>query len=150
MTEKIIIRQNKRYAIEFWAVDPNQPESSDYERVSGLHEVTPYGMMLFSLAGCTAQVVLSYAAHHGISLEEVEIRAVYERSFVEDCVDCENINRYEEKITEEIAFFGELKEDEPAKLFKIAHQCPIEKMYKQGVPIDVKKVDSSIIEKNGE
>lgn len=149
MAEKIIIRQNKYYEIEFWAVDPNLPGSDDYQRVGGLHEVTPNGMMLFSLAGCTAQVVLSYAAHHGISLEEVEINAIYERNYKQDCDDCENINRYEEKITQRIGFFGNLDQDEKMKLFKIAHQCPIEKMFKQGVRIDVDKVDSSIIEGSG-
>jgi putative redox protein len=136
MTEKIIVRQNKSFEVGFWAVDPNQPDSDDYQPVQGLHEVTPYGMMLVSLATCTAQVVLSYAQHHGVNLDEVEFRLQYERFYQEDCENCENINQYGEKIHKAITFLGDLTEVEKMKLFRIAHQCPIEKIFKQGIEIN--------------
>ena len=67
MTEKMIIRQNKDWQVGFWATDPNDPESEEFQPVHGLHEITPYGMMLASLGSCTAQVVLSYAQHHQVA-----------------------------------------------------------------------------------
>jgi uncharacterized OsmC-like protein len=136
MSEKVIVRQNKNYEIGFWAVDPNQPDSDDYQPVHGLHEVTPYGMMLVSLAACTAQVVLSYAEYHDVELDEVEFHVAYERVYREDCDDCENIDRYEEAINERIKFIGNLSDAEKQKLFKIAHQCPIDKMFRQGIQIN--------------
>jgi uncharacterized OsmC-like protein len=136
MSEKIILRQNKQYEVGFWYTDPNQPDNEDFQPVQGLYEVTPYGMMLFSLAGCTAQVLLSYASYHNISLDEVIIRADYERNYKDDCDDCENINEFDEKIIERIVLQGNLDERTRKKLFQIAHQCPIDKMFRSGIAID--------------
>lgn len=136
MSEKIIARQNKNYEIGFWAVDPNEPDTDNYQAVQGLHEVTPYGMMLISLASCTAQIVFSYAQHHDVALEEVEFHLAYERGYSKDCDDCEHIDRYEEEINERIKFSGNLSKAEKQRLFKIAHQCPIEKMFRQGIAIN--------------
>lgn len=136
MTEKMIIRQNKDWQVGFWATDPNDPDSEDFQPVQALHEITPYGMMLASLGSCTAQVVLSYAQHHDVALDEVEFRLSYERVFKEDCEDCERIERYDEQIHEQITFFGDLEEGEKQKLFKIAHQCPIDKMFRNGIEIN--------------
>ena len=127
MSEKVIVRQNNRFEVGFWAVNPHYPESDDFQPVHDLHEVTPYGMLLVSVATCTAQVVLSYAQNHGVSLEEVEFQMAYKRDYKEDCDNCEQTNRYEEQIEEEIEFFGDLNEDQREKLFQIAHQCPIAK-----------------------
>lgn len=80
MSEKVFVRQNKNFEVSFWAVNPEKPDSDDFQPVHALHEVTPYGMLLISLATCTAQVVLTYAQH-------------------------------------------------------LAHHCPIEKIYKQGIQI---------------
>jgi len=38
-------------------------------------------------------------------------------------------------VEEQITFNGELSQEEKQKLFQIAHQCPIEKIYKQGIEI---------------
>ena len=135
MAEKVIVRQNKKYEVGFWAVDPEKPDSDDYSSVHGLHEVTPYGMMLVSLANCTAQIVMAFAANHNIALDEVELRMKYERNYTEDCENCESSSQYEELIIEEIEFFGDLSKDQKKKLFKIAHLCPIAKIFQNGINI---------------
>ena len=138
MAEKVIIRQNKNYEVGFWAVDPNVPDSDDYSSVHGLHELTPYGMMLVSLANCTAQIVLAYAENHNVPLDEVELRMKYERDYNDDCENCETSNQFEEQITEKIEFIGELSTEQKEKLFKIAHLCPIAKIFEQGIDIETK------------
>lgn len=135
MAERIIFRQNRQFEVEFLASDPRTPDELDVSPVRGLHEVTPYGMMLFSLASCTAQVVMSYAEHHQIPVEEVELDVTYKRTFEEDCENCQDIDRYDEKIEESIKFVGDLAEGEERKLFRIAHQCPIQKMFEEGVEV---------------
>lgn len=147
MSEKVIVRQNSRFETGFWAVDPNLPDSDDFEPVEHLHELTPYGMLLASLANCTAQVVHAYAHNHNIPLREVELREVYHRSYREDCDNCEDIDRYEEHIEEQIAFQGEFKEETREKLFKIAHQCPIMKMLETGIEIESELLETSEIER---
>lgn len=136
MTEKIKFWQNKDFEVKFFATDPRDPEATEYQPIHGLHEVTPYGMMLFSLTGCTAQVILSYALHHGIDLEAVEFEASYERDYEEDCQNCETIDRYDEIILETIRLEGDLMPQEEQKLTQIAHQCPIHKMFTAGIPVE--------------
>jgi len=135
LSEKVIVRQNKDFQIGFWAVDPAKPDSVNYQPIHSLHEMTPYGMLLISLAACTAQVVLVYAQHHGLNLDEVEFRMAYDRVYKEDCEDCENIDRYEEKVEEQITFSGNLSQEDRQNSFQIAHHCPIEKILKQGMDI---------------
>ena len=136
MSERIVFKQNHQFQVEHYASEPREPDSDAVHRVQGLHEVTPYGMMLFSLASCTAQVVLSYAEHHQISLREVEFDVSYERVFAEDCDNCEEIDHYQEKIQELITLRGEITPEQREKLYRIAHQCPIHKMYEDGIVID--------------
>lgn len=143
MSEKVIVRLNRRFEMGVWAVNPNQRDSDEFEQVERLNELTPYGMLLVSVASCTAQVVHSYARHHGVPLMEVELREVYKRNYKQDCDDCENIDRYEEHIEEQIAFSGDLDADEREKLFKIAHQCPIVKMFETGIEIRSEQVEPS-------
>lgn len=136
MAERIIFRQNREFEVEFLASDPRTPEDLTVSAVRGLHEVTPYGMMLFSLASCTAQVVMSYANHHNVPVKEVELDVTYRRIFAEDCENCQEIDRYDEVIEESIAFKGDLQTQEKQKLFRIAHQCPIQKMFEEGIKVD--------------
>ncbi len=138
MSEKIIVRQNKDYQIEYKSVRPDQPDRGDYDPVHALHEVTPYGMLLISLASCTSQVVLSYASHHGLNLEAVEFQVDYDRIYKDDCDNCEQIDRYDEIISERITFEGNLTKNEQDKLFKIAHHCPIEKILRSGIRVESK------------
>jgi len=145
MAEKVIVRMNTNYEVMFWAVNPNEPDTENFEPVSQVHELTPYGMMLASLADCTGQVVISYAHHHDVGLYEVELRVEYERVFKEDCEACEGIDRYNEFIQEQISFHGDLSTKDRLKLHKIAHQCPIHQMFLQGIEIRsdlVEKVDA--------
>lgn len=142
MAETVVVRQNSRLETEFLAADPQVPESTP-QPVSHLHSVTPYGMMLNSLGACTTLVLHTYAQNHGLALELVEIRLQYRRVFMEDCEECETIDRYDEEILEEIALSGALSEREREKLFRIAHHCPIYKMYQDGITVKSRLAGSS-------
>ena len=134
MAENVIVRQNRRFETHVLAADPEEVTASP-QAVTHLHALTPYGMMLAGLGTCTALVVHTYAQHHGVALDDVEIRLEYRRKFREDCENCESIDRYTEQITEEIQFTGDLSDAEREKLFRIAHQCPIYKMYRSGIDV---------------
>lgn len=151
MSEKVIVHMKMSYQVGIWAVDPNKPNSEDFQPVSQVYELTPYGMMLASLADCTGQVVIAYARHHDVNLHAVELRAEYERVFKDDCEGCEGIDRYDEYIQEQISFHGDLSDQDRQKLLMIAHQCPIYKMFQQGIEIRsnlVEKVDSGEVSLN--
>ncbi len=134
MGEKVVVRQNSDFETEFWALDPEEPESGLYP-AEHLNSLTPYGMLLAGLGSCTAIVVNTYAQHHGIELKEVELSTGYARVFAEDCKSCEGVNEYEDRIQMEISFKGDITSEEQQKLFKIALQCPIHKMLRKGAQV---------------
>jgi uncharacterized OsmC-like protein len=141
--EKVIVRHNMRYETEFQIPDPEHPESGEFLSIAHIHALTPYGMMLASAGTCTTILLHSYAQNHSMALDEVEIALEYRRDFDRDCEDCEVTDRYEEQITQEIRLTGELDRKERRKLFAIAHQCPIEKILKNGIHIQSDLVEAS-------
>jgi putative redox protein len=135
MSERIVVRQYSDFRIEFLAADPHHPESDELQPVGHIHALTPYGLLMASLAACTTIVLHTYAQNHDVALAEVEAHVRYERVFLEDCQNCQEIDRYQEQLQETLTFRGDLTEAERQKLFKIAHQCSIHKMLESGIEI---------------
>jgi putative redox protein len=135
MSEHLIVRQDHHFGTSFFAVDPNDLDVKEFQPVEGLHELTPYGMMLASLAGCTSILINSFAQNHHIPLDEVEIHLAYDRVFNEDCKDCDPQENFREQIHEEIFFHGKLTAQEREKLFQVSHHCPIHKIFEEGIQI---------------
>lgn len=143
MSEKIIVRQNQEFLTEILAPDPHRPEDPQLYPVEHIYHLTPYGMLLASLGTCTAIVLHTYAQHHGVDLQEVELRLGYERVFADDCRDCEAIDEYREQIVEEIVLRGELSPQERQKLLLISRHCPVHKMIHQGIEVVSRLAESS-------
>jgi putative redox protein len=135
MAEKVIVRQNRAFETEILAVDPHLPDSDHFHPVEHVHQLTPYGMLLVGLTACTAIVLHTYAQHHGVELDEVELRAQYDRVFAEDCEDCEGIEEYREQIEEQIVLTGDLTPQERSRLLAISRHCPIHKMLAHGIEV---------------
>lgn len=135
MSEKVIIRQKRNYETNFMALDPDGPGADKSRPVQGIHELTPYGMVLAGLGTCTAFVVNAYAEHHGLNVEVVELKLEYQRTFKEDCAHCEEIDKYEDQISMTVSFEGNLTAQERDKLFKISLHCPVHKMLKSGITV---------------
>jgi len=135
MSEYLVVQQNNRFETEFRANDPRDPESSEIRPVVRIHELTPYSQLLGSLGACTAIVLNTYAQHHQLSLEKVELHLSYERVFQEDCENCEAIDHYEEQIDQKLTLTGNLTDSERQKLFQISQQCSIHKMLESGIAI---------------
>jgi len=135
MAERVIVRQNRMFETEILAADPHVPDSDHLHPVEHVHQLTPYGMLLAGLAACTAIVLHTYARYHDVALDEVELRAQYDRVFAEDCENCEGIEEYKEQIEEEIALTGDLTPQERSRLLVISRQCPIHKMISHGIEV---------------
>lgn len=141
MAERVIVKQDRQFRTQFLAADPEDIQSNTFESIDNIHQLTPYGMLLSSLAACTTLVMHTYAQSHDIKLKEVEMHMAYQRVFREDCEDCDEDKEYKEEITEKILLVGDLSGAEREKLLHVAHFCPIYKMIKDGVAIN-----SSLIE----
>jgi uncharacterized OsmC-like protein len=136
MGEAVIVRQDRLYQIEVLARDAHDERSEAYYPVEDVRFLTPYGMLLASLASCTAVVLLTYAEHHGVGLEKVELRVTYDRVYGEDCKTCTDEFDFEERIQEEVELHGELSESDRERLFRVSMQCPIHKMISHGIDIE--------------
>jgi putative redox protein len=135
MAERVIVRQNRMFETEILAADPHVPQAEHFYLVEHVHQLTPYGMLLAGLAACTAIVLHTYAQYHDVALDEVELRAQYDRVFAEDCEQCETIEEYKEQIEEGIVLVGDLTAQERSKLLVISRQCPIHKMLSHGIEV---------------
>jgi uncharacterized OsmC-like protein len=145
MAEHVIVRQNNKFQIEFRAQDPRDQESGEIQPVVHIHELTPYTMLLASLGACTTIVLHTYAQHHDVDLQEVESHLRYKRVFQHDCEHCEEIERFEEQIDQELTFSGDLTNEEREKLFRISKQCSVHKLLETGI-----EIRSQLIQDGGE
>jgi uncharacterized OsmC-like protein len=136
MSEKIIFRMNSQNQAEVLAVDPRQPESEDFQPVEHVLGVTPYGMLLVALGGCTGILLNSYAQNRGLPLDSMEMRLEYHRDFDDDCDKCEEIEHYGEHIYAELTLEGDdLSEADIKRLRRISHQCPVHKILEEGIVV---------------
>ena len=142
MGESVIVRQDSEFGLEVLARDPHDHHSDEYQPVDDIRLLTPYGMLLVSLASCTAVVLLTYAKHHDVGLEQVELRLTYDRVYGEDCKTCEEEYDFEERIDEEIVLLGELSPNERKRLFSVSKQCPIHKIASHGIEISSRLQDT--------
>ena len=146
MAERVIVKQDHQFRTQFSVADPEDIQSNVFETVEDIHQLTPYGMLLSSLASCTALVMHTYAQNHDIKLREVELHMSYQRVFREDCEDCEEEREYNEEISERILLEGDLSSAEREKLLRVAHFCPIFKMMKDGITINSSLIEGKIEE----
>jgi len=135
MGESVIVRQNSKFETEILALDPHDPAARQFHPVENVYHLTPYGMLLAGLGSCTAIVLHTYAQHHGVDLQEVELQLEYDRVFADDCVECEGIQEYREQIGEEIVLVGDITPQERKRLFAVSKHCPIHKMLAGGIKV---------------
>jgi len=135
MSERVVVYQDKSFRTNFQSSDPHEEDTDIVENVMHLHNLTPYGMLLASLAACTAIVVNSYAKNHQIPLKGVTVDTRYGRVFAEDCEDCDENKVYEEIIEEKIDFEGDLNSKQLARLHQVAKACSIRKLLEKGIRV---------------
>ena len=127
--DKVVVQQNQDFQIKVWAQGERQDE---LRQVAHIHELSPYTMMLASLAMCTCVVIQSYAHHHRVDLSTANVTAAYHREEEEEASRSED---FEEWIEETIDLQGDLSEDERDRLIHVGHQCSIRKMLESGIEV---------------
>ena len=135
--ERVIVRQDRAFETKFLVFDLRGAPAAGARSVVHLQELTPYGMLLVSLGACTAIVLQTYAQHHELSLDRVELRLRYDRVFAKDCEDCEKIKEYEDTVDLEIVLQGDLTLEERERLLLVSRHCPIHKMLAAGIPVQL-------------
>lgn len=133
--EVLVLKAGPDLVPEFLASDSEagEPELRGLHPVSAIHELSPYGMLLASLAECTAILLHAYARNHNVPLRGVELRMTYAREFATDCKDCDKSQTYTERIDAEVGLAGDLPPAERNKLLLIAKHCPVHKILHNGI-----------------
>ncbi|MCB9384382.1 MAG: OsmC family protein [Bryobacterales bacterium] len=95
----------------------------------------PYEMLLSALGACTVMTVQLYAKRKGWDLRAVRSELVHERIHASDCEDCEQKDGYIERIRVNLAFEGDLDDEQLARLKEIAGKCPVRRTLLSGPKI---------------
>lgn len=127
--DRVVVQQNQDFQIE---VQAQEERDDELRQVMHIHELSPYTVMLASLALCTCVVMQSYAHHHRVDLEIAKVTTVYHR---EEHNGASGSEDFEEWIEETIEVEGDLSDEERERLAHVGHQCSIRKMLESGIEV---------------
>jgi putative redox protein len=144
MAERMIVKQDRNFRTTFQVADPEDIHSDNYEPVETIHQLTPYGMLLGSLASCTALVLHTFAQNHDIPLNEVELHMFYQRVFREDCENCDEDRKFTEEFEQKILLVGDISAADRLKLLQVAHLCPVHKIIKGTMLIKTSLIEATL------
>ena len=88
---------------------------------------TPYDLLNAALGTCTAMTMKMYADRKQWPLDGVRVYVTHERDHAEDCDHVEAMKEGErlQALHRAISIYGDLDEEQRAKLMEIADKCPV-------------------------
>jgi putative redox protein len=85
----------------------------------------PYALLLAALGACTSMTIRMYAARRQWPLQGIAVRLRHEKTYKEDCENCEDPKSRIDRITREITLSGSLTSEQKERLVEIANRCPV-------------------------
>jgi len=95
----------------------------------------PYDLLLAALGSCASITVRMYSERKQWPLQGVHVGLLWGRVHAEDCAECDTELRMVDGIEMEIAFLGDLSEDQRQRLLEIANKCPVHRTLSSQVQI---------------
>ena len=95
----------------------------------------PYELLLAALGSCASITVRMYAERKQWPLEGVHAELSWTQIHAEDCADCDSNLEFVAGIKMELAFLGDLSEEQRLRLIEIANRCPVHRTLSSQVPI---------------
>lgn len=102
---------------------------------------SPYDMLLAALGSCTSMTIGMYARRKGWPLESVEVRLRHSRVHRDDCADCDEKERWLDRIEREIRLMGGLDAEQRRRLIEIANRCPVHRTLTASVRIETREIE---------
>ncbi len=87
----------------------------------------PYDYLLTALGSCTAMTLRMYADRKDWPLDAVTVRLSHRKVHARDCAECETDGGYVDVIHRDLELFGDLDDEQRARLLEIADRCPVHK-----------------------
>jgi uncharacterized OsmC-like protein/pimeloyl-ACP methyl ester carboxylesterase len=101
----------------------------------------PYELLAAALAACTTMTLRMYADRKGWPLQAAEARIEHAKVHSEDSADPENPRSRIDHFSKELAFEGELDDEQRQRLLEIADRCPVHRTLHSDVKITTTLVD---------
>ncbi len=135
MAERVVVYQDHEFRTEFKASAAEGDAKSGLERVMQIHQLTPHGMLLASVASCTAIVLNSFANHHEIPLKAVTVDCRYDPETNDEGKGYGEGESEQTLIREQLSFEGDLDNDQLKRLHEVAKACSVRRMLENGIKI---------------
>lgn len=87
--------------------------------------MTPYNLLSAGLAACTSMTVRMYARRKGWPLEDIQVDVTHDRVHASDCETCATETGKIDQFKRSIHLFGDLSDDQRARLLEMADRCPV-------------------------
>ncbi len=86
---------------------------------------SPYGLLAAALGACTTMTLRMYAKRKGWPLRDARITLRHQKIHAQDCEECTSKDGRVDIIDRNIELFGDLDEEQRARLLQIADMCPV-------------------------
>jgi putative redox protein len=133
MGEQVVVLQSKRFETHIWVPTPHDSTPGALLPIEQIGALAPDGMLLASLGSCTGAVLHTYAQHHGLDLQDVEVRLQFGQPSAEENIG--QNGKHRGRIEEEIVLFGGINPDERHRLLSIAQRCSVHTMLDRGMEV---------------
>jgi len=86
---------------------------------------SPYQYVSSGLAACTVMTLRMYADRKKWDLRQVFCHVKHDKSYVEDCQNCEDVTGKIDVFHRELELIGDLDQEQRQRLMEIADKCPV-------------------------
>lgn len=139
--QQVVVRLDEGFTTEIRAgqhdLIADEPESVGGDNLGP----SPYELLSSALGACTAMTIQMYARRKKWDVQEVEVHLSHNKTYMDDCSDCEKPSSKIDHFTRQIRLEGNLDEEQKARIMQIADRCPVHRTLMEDSVIKTELID---------